>query len=106
MIPLTVNFIDESLGGSAIESRLWDFGDGNTSTNPNPTHTYAEAGNYTVSLTITRSDGRKDVEPKNAFINAYKRILVNPGILSGVILPSVKNESVFTHSSMFRVVIL
>jgi PKD repeat protein len=95
MIPLTVNFIDESLGGSAIESRLWDFGDGNTSTNPNPTHTYAEAGNYTVSLTITRSDGRKDVEPKNAFINAYKRILVNPGILSGVILPSVKNESVF-----------
>lgn len=32
---------------------LWDFGDGNTSTLENPTHTYASAGDYTVSVTIT-----------------------------------------------------
>jgi PKD repeat protein len=31
---------------------LWNFGDGNTSTNPYPTHTYAQPGNYIVCLTI------------------------------------------------------
>ena len=30
---------------------IWDFGDGNTSTQANPTHTYAQGGNYTVTLT-------------------------------------------------------
>lgn len=30
---------------------LWDFGDGNTSTDRDPTHTYLEIGNYTVVLT-------------------------------------------------------
>ncbi|MEL7161814.1 MAG: PKD domain-containing protein, partial [Bacteroidota bacterium] len=31
---------------------LWDFGDGNTSTEANPTHTYAAAGTYLVTLEI------------------------------------------------------
>jgi hypothetical protein len=31
---------------------LWDFGDGNTSTDPFPTHTYAQPGNYIVCLTV------------------------------------------------------
>lgn len=31
-------------------SYLWDFGDGNTSTEANPVHTYTEAGDYTVTL--------------------------------------------------------
>ncbi len=35
----------------------WDFGDGETSTEENPTHVFAEAGNYTVVLTASNSDG-------------------------------------------------
>jgi YVTN family beta-propeller protein len=37
----------------------WDFGDGNTLPNggPNPSHTYAAAGNYTVKLTVTDNEG-------------------------------------------------
>lgn len=35
---------------------LWDFGDGATSTLPNPTHTYATPGNYLVSLIATHCD--------------------------------------------------
>ena len=36
-------------------SYAWDFGDGNTSTDENPTHTYTATGNYTVGLTINGS---------------------------------------------------
>lgn len=41
-----------STGGDPISSYFWDFGDGNTSTLQNPTHTYAMPGNYNVSLTV------------------------------------------------------
>ena len=49
---LTVSFSDQSINGANISQWLWDFGDGNTSTQQNPTHTYAANGNYTVCLTI------------------------------------------------------
>ncbi|RMD69893.1 MAG: PKD domain-containing protein, partial [Bacteroidetes bacterium] len=39
------------------ESWLWDFGDGNTSTEQNPTHTYTSSGDYTVCLTVSNSAG-------------------------------------------------
>lgn len=35
----------------------WDFGDGGTSTVQNPSHTFAAAGSYTVTLTVTNADG-------------------------------------------------
>jgi len=38
-------------------SYLWDFGDGSTSTETNPTHTFASDGNFTVSLTATNELG-------------------------------------------------
>jgi PKD repeat protein len=49
-------------GGSSdldgtIVSRTWDFGDGTTSTDPNPSHTFTSAGNYNVKLTVTDNDG-------------------------------------------------
>jgi uncharacterized delta-60 repeat protein len=44
-------FIVNTSSGNII-SYLWDFGDGNTSTNPYPSHTYATAGNYYVCLTV------------------------------------------------------
>lgn len=40
-----------------VESYLWDFGDGNTSDQANPTHTYAKYGNYTVKLVINTLSG-------------------------------------------------
>jgi gliding motility-associated-like protein len=46
----TVTFTDNTPGAT---SWLWDFGDGNTSTLQNPTHTYANDSLYTVSLTVT-----------------------------------------------------
>ena len=51
--PLEVNFTNTS---ENAESYSWDFGDGESSTEENPVHTYAEAGTYDVVLTATNKD--------------------------------------------------
>src|SRR5207253_2550616 len=48
--PLTMVFTNLSSGATDF---IWDFGDGNTSTNLNPANTYSNAGSYTVSLTAS-----------------------------------------------------
>lgn len=50
---LTLILTSTSTATPAITSYLWSFGDGNTSTLPSPTHTYATAGHYNVVLTIS-----------------------------------------------------
>ena len=47
---LTVNF--DNLTDNAVTSYLWNFGDINTSSLANPTHTYAASGSYTVQLVV------------------------------------------------------
>ena len=60
-VPFTVNFTDASSStGSPISTWSWDFGDGGTSTQPSPTHTFTEAGIYEVTLQVTNSDGLLD----------------------------------------------
>ena len=52
--PTDVAFTDQSsVASGAITTWNWDFGDSNTSTQQNPTHSYASDGTYTVELTIT-----------------------------------------------------
>lgn len=55
--PLTVNFTNQSTGGSTY---LWNFGDGNSSSFPDPQHTFTEPGVYNVQLIVTNSDGCTD----------------------------------------------
>ena len=60
--PLEVNF-DAALSNDPdgeIISYIWNFGDGNTNTGVNATHTYAEAGVYTVRLIVTDNEGATD----------------------------------------------
>src|SRR5207244_5688256 len=53
---LSVQFSDQSSG--SITSRDWDFGDGSSHSSAlNPSHTYNNAGSYTVTLTVTGSGG-------------------------------------------------
>jgi len=63
--PLTVNFTDQST--NTPTSWQWDFGDGGTSTQQNPTHTYNESGTYTVILSVSNSYGT-DEKTKTDFI--------------------------------------
>ena len=58
---LTANFSSTSTDSDGtIVSYNWDFGDGNNSSTANPSHTYATAGSYTVSLTVTDDDNASD----------------------------------------------
>jgi len=49
--PLEVNFSDYSLGSDSIQYH-WDFGDGTTSSEPNPTHIYMHGGTYEAQLVV------------------------------------------------------
>lgn len=51
----TCSFLDGS--GGSPDWWLWDFGDGNTSTEQNPTHSYVTYGVYTVTLTVSNDGG-------------------------------------------------
>jgi hypothetical protein len=57
----TNNLVVEFTNNSTQGDYLWDFGDGNTSSDVNPTHTYAEAGTYTVCLRLTTDCGIKEM---------------------------------------------
>jgi PKD repeat protein len=52
-----------------IQSWLWEFGDGNTSTLPNPTHLYNSPGIYYVKLTANTNDGCTNFKIKPVEIN-------------------------------------
>ncbi len=56
-----------------IASWSWSFGDGNTSTQQHPAHTYAAPGTYTVSLTVTDSGGLTST-------TSQEITLIDPGV--------------------------
>lgn len=65
--PVEIRFNDQSFGD--IDTWEWDFdNDGVVDSNlQNPQHTYSEAGNYTVSLTV-KSSGNSNTEVKTSFV--------------------------------------
>ncbi|PKL62710.1 MAG: hypothetical protein CVV31_04700 [Methanomicrobiales archaeon HGW-Methanomicrobiales-2] len=62
-IPLTVRFTDASTENPS--SWLWDFGDGQTSTEQHPVHTYTLPGNHTVTLAV---NGRLSIAARPGYI--------------------------------------
>ena len=64
--PLAVSFTDLSTGGPTGWS--WNFGDGGTSTQQNPAHTYTTAGIYSVTLTASNGAGGGATTTKTNYI--------------------------------------
>ncbi|MFD7733995.1 collagenase [Kitasatospora phosalacinea] len=62
----TVTLTDRSVvtnSTAQITGWHWTFGDGSSSDQRNPSHTYAKAGTYTVALTVTDANGRTTATP-------------------------------------------
>jgi gliding motility-associated-like protein len=69
-----IRFINKSSDNAA--TYLWDFGDGTTSAESTPTHTYSRENNYTVKLTVTDGKGCVNTMTKPGFVK-IKNIHVN-----------------------------
>lgn len=63
-----IHFTDLTTGGTP-ESWFWEFGDGGTSTDPNPTYFYQDTGYFSVTLTVNHNGCRDSIK-----INRYIHI--------------------------------
>jgi subtilisin family serine protease len=96
----TVTFTDNTVGAT---SWLWDFGDGNTSTQQNPVHSYTLVDTYLVKLTVTNADGCSDMQTTtiratgfNVSLNDlnYQRgITVYPNPGTGIFFVELKDQA-------------
>jgi len=91
---LTCNFTDISTDSDGtIASRSWNFGDGASSTEINPTHTYV-AGTYSVSLTVTDDLGAANTTSKSATVSSIPDPDPStPNLTSGVALSTTSGAS-------------
>ncbi len=84
----TATFIDASSDSDGtVVSRTWNFGDGSTSTAVNPSHSYATAGTYTVTLTVTDNSGL--VHAKAQAIDVGASVVQTYSNTTDVIIPDL-----------------
>ncbi len=83
-IPFTVRFTDLTAGAT---NWRWDFGDGGTSTQANPSHVYNSFGKYTVTLIVSAGSGCIDTFIKKDFIKIEKTVVAIPGTPAGGCIP-------------------
>ena len=100
--PLTVNFTDLSAWHDSISSWHYDFGDGTSDNNPNPTHifTIGSLDAYKVKMTITNADGCTFVDSmtikvgtkQNAEFSVDKKIVCGSDTVSFKDLSTVNSK--------------
>ena len=97
--PFEITFSDtSSQGTNTITNWFWDFGNGETSTAQNPTHTYTAAGAYTVVLTVTGSVGLSDRTQLSVTATTSTAVTLNLDVLDARELPPTPATSAFTVS--------
>lgn len=75
------SFTNSAVATSGIAGYSWNFGDGSTSTLPNPGHTYITPGTYYVTLTVTNNNGCKSDIRKTVIYNNTAPAVNTAGIL-------------------------
>jgi len=96
-VPLSVQFRDLSQNSS---SRIWRFGDGSNSTQQSPMHTYSVAGNYTVTLTVSNTNG---TDSKTRNISVVEKIFTLSGKAYNNRLREASPENVFSSNPFIDV---
>jgi hypothetical protein len=79
-------------------SYSWKFGDGGTSNQQNPSHTYTSGGVYTVELTVSDDDGGSNKDTKTIKIYSTVKVAIDNGV-SMISIPVVPKDNV-TFNSM------
>ncbi|MEM9328504.1 MAG: PKD domain-containing protein, partial [Bacteroidota bacterium] len=86
-----ISFQDNSTDGSGTPSAyLWDFGDGNTSADQDPSYAYSMAGTFDVSLTVTFADGCQKTLEKESLI------VINPDLNAAIAVDVEESCEPFT----------
>ncbi len=75
--PFTVNFTDATPGAVGWQ---WDFGDGSTASDQNPSHTYIDTGYYSVKLITTNASGCSDTLEKKNYISIIRPVITIPNL--------------------------
>ncbi|MBC8214633.1 MAG: PKD domain-containing protein, partial [Candidatus Marinimicrobia bacterium] len=83
--PLTVTFTNTSdLGSGSDVTYLWDFGDGDTSTEENPEHTFVINGEFSVTLTVETTHGIDTTDPTMISVNVFYGDVDQNGIVQAL----------------------
>ena len=101
LAPLPVVFSDSSTG--SITNWLWDFGDGNSITNNNNgnvTHTFAAAGNYAVTLTVSGAGGMNTATQINYVNVSSVPVAPTPGFTGTPTNGNAPLQVVFSDASI------
>lgn len=89
----TVEFVNESYG--EIDSYYWDFGDGTSSTEEHPVHTYNDIDEwYLVSLTIASADSCTSTYVMELWLNDYE----SNESLRALFIPEINGNQVVFHN--------
>jgi gliding motility-associated-like protein len=95
-----VQFTDQSsVNNGIITQWSWDFGDGNISSQQNPSHTYAGTGPYNVTLIATSNSGCSDTVVQQVTLNDAPIISFTADVLAGCV-PLCVNFSDLSTISM------
>jgi len=81
LIDVPINFSGSAYYGFLPYTWHWDFGDGNTSIEQNPTHVYETPGNYTVTLNVTDDSGNSSDDTTWAWIQESNDAPDKPSIV-------------------------
>ncbi len=114
--PLIIDFTGHnSVDDFGIASYTWDFGDGTSSGEVDPQHTYTEAGNYTVVLTLIDDSGLTNTATVNISVieedgdDGRKAVITTNPTRDGVarirvitIPPNVEVTHIYLHDSAGR----
>ncbi len=89
----SVSFVNTSITNDAIATYFWNFGDGTTSSVPQPTHLYNRPGSYKASLKVVTQRGCVDSvkNPEPVIVNPSPKIVINGS--AGACVPAVINFS-------------
>ena len=97
-----VYLVNMASGGNTPSTYAWDFGDGNTSNQQYPVHTYSQVGNYLICLSIADANGCSDT-----FCDTISVVVKSSGFTLNVISESqaasvgIEDEEVISFTSLY-----